>query len=166
MLINFSKDKKNIIKELSSLDIKSDEFNSLIHNIKGLSGNLSLYDVFKYSTKIYTSNIFEEKIKFLAKLKDSLTIVMKTIDEEIVPKIIVKSNSNNFFKEEILENIKQLSYDISQGAFITQERKELVINQISQVENKIIAMELEKYLLNFDYTNAQEILRKIIGELS
>ena len=166
MLINFSKNKNNILNELSSLDIKSDEFNSLIHNIKGLSGNLSLYDVFKYSTKIYTSNIFEEKIKFLAKLKDSLTIVMKTINEEIVPKIIVKTNSNNFFKEEILENIKQLSYDISQGAFITQERKELVINQISQVENKIIAMELEKYLLNFDYTNAQKILRKIIGELS
>ncbi|MDY0051602.1 MAG: CHASE domain-containing protein [Aliarcobacter sp.] len=165
MLISFSKDKKNIIKELDSLDINSKEFRVLMHNLKGLSGNLSLYDVFKYTDRIYNSNILENKIKFLSKLKDSLNKVINAINEKINKNIELKDNVNIFLKEEILTNIKKLNYDISQGAFISQDEKHLIIDQVKQVQNKNTAKELEGYLSNFDYKNAQNLLEKIIGDL-
>ena len=165
VLSNFAKDKKDIIKEIDSLDIQSKEFSSLMHNIKGLSGNLSLYNVFKYSTGIYTATILENKTKYLSKLKDSLTIVLTSINEKIISKVEVNNNSNNFTKEKILKNIKKVALDISQGAFISQDEKHKIIDQIIQIHNKDIANELEGYLSNFDYENAEKILKRIIGEL-
>lgn len=169
LLINFSKDKKDILNELNSLDIESDEFNSLMHNIKGLSGNLSLIDVYKYSSEIYTSNNLENKLVLLANLKESLTIVIESITKKVVSKVTNTSdinNTNNFSKDEVLKNIKQLSKDILDGAFITPDRKNFIIDQVTQVTNKNISKKLEENLLNFDYKNAQTILEKITGELS
>lgn len=165
MLISFSKDKKDIVNKINSLDIKSDEFNSLMHNLKGLSGNLSLSDVFKFSSEIYASNNLENKIAILPKLKDSLTIVIKSINKNVTSKVKITNNIKNFPKDEITKNIEKLSTDIAQGGFITQDRKDLIIEQVTQIANKDTAVKLENYLSNFDYENAQTILEKIIGEV-
>ena len=166
MLVNFSKDKKDIVNELNSLDIESNEFNSLMHNLKGLSGNLALSDVYKYSSEIYTSDIIEKKVALLPKLNESLTIVIKAINEYTKNKISNTKEIKNFSKDEILKNIKELNQDILLGAFITQDRKNLIINQINQISNIKIADELEKHLSNFDYNNVKALLEKIIGDLS
>lgn len=166
MLMNFANDKKDILNELDSLNIESDEFNSLMHNLKGLSGNLSLTDVYKYSSEIYTSDNIENKITLLPKLKESLTIVIESINEKASSKVVKKENINNFSKDEILKEIKELSHDIEKGAFITQNRKDLILDQVTQVTNEEIAKKLDSYLSNFDYDNTQIILEKIIGELS
>ena len=166
MLMNFANDKKDIVNELDSLNIESDEFNSLMHNLKGLSGNLSLTDVYKYSSEIYTSDNLENKIALLPKLKESLTIVIESINEKASSKVVKKENINNFSKDEILKEIKELSHDIEEGAFITQNRKDLILDQVTQVTNEEIAKKLDSYLSNFDYDNTQIILEKIIGELS
>jgi PAS domain S-box-containing protein len=166
MLINFSKDKKDIVKELDSLNIESNEFNSLMHNLKGLSGNLSLSDVFILSSKIYTSDNLENKIALLPKLKDSLTIVINSINEKSASKVENTKEISNFSKDEILKEIAELSHDILEGAFITQDRKDLIIKQVTQITNEDTAIQLERYLSNFDYNNAQILLEKIIGELS
>ena len=166
MLMNFANDKKDILNELDSLNIESDEFNSLMHNLKGLSGNLSLTDVYKYSSEIYTSDNIENKIALLPKLKESLTIVIESINEKASSKVVKKENINNFSKDEILKEIKELSHDIEKGAFITQNRKDLILDQVTQVTNEEIAKKLDSYLSNFDYDNTQIILEKIIGELS
>ena len=165
MLMNFANDKKDIVNELDSLNIESDEFNSLMHNLKGLSGNLSLTDVYKYSSEIYTSDNLENKIALLPKLKESLTIVIKSINEKASSKVVKKENINNFSKDDILKEIKELSHDIEEGAFITQNRKDLILEQVTQVSNEEIANKLDSYLSNFDYDNTQIILEKIIGEL-
>lgn len=166
MLIKFSEDKKNIVQELSSLDIESNEFNSLIHNLKGLSGNLSLTEVFKYSSEIYTSNILEKKIELLPKLKESLCIAIKSIHKKIIPRIVKTDNTNNFSRNEIIENIKNLINDISKGTFINHDRKNLIISQIIHISNNNIANKLEKQLSSFDYKSAQITLENIIGDLS
>ena len=166
MLINFAEDNKHIINELNSLDIKSDEFKSLIHNLKGLSGNLSLNEVFKYSKKIDASDILEEKIELLLKLKESLIIVIKSINENVVLKTTKTNVIKNFTKDEILKDLTSLTNDISQGTFVSQDKKNLILDQVRQTTNDATAQELEKLLSNFDYKNAQIILEKIIGDLS
>jgi CheY-like chemotaxis protein len=166
ILINFANDKKDIVKELDSINIESNEFNSLMHNLKGLSGNLSLTDVYKYSTEIYTSDNLENKIALLPKLKESLTIVIESINKKASSKIENKKNISNFSKDEILNDIKKLNHDTKEGVFITQDRKNLVLEQVRQISNKEIAMKLDTYLSKYDYNHTQIILEKIIGELS
>lgn len=166
ILINFANDKKDIVKELDSINIASNEFNSLMHNLKGLSGNLSLTDVYKYSTEIYTSDNLENKIALLPKLKESLTIVIESINKKASSKIENKKNISNFSKDEILNDIKKLNHDTKEGVFITQDRKNLVLEQVRQISNKEIAMKLDTYLSKYDYNHTQIILEKIIGELS
>ena len=112
------------------------------------------------------SDNLENKIALLPKLKESLTIVIKSINEKASSKVVKKENINNFSKDEILKEIKELSHDIEKGAFITQNRKDLILDQVTQVTNEEIAKKLDSYLSNFDYDNTQIILEKIIGELS
>lgn len=166
MLTNFAEDKKYIINELNSLDIESKQFNSLMHDLKGLSGNLSLNEVFKYSNKIYTTNILDEKKELLLKLKENLIVTLKSINDKIVLKVAKENNIIHFTKDEIFQSINSLTYDISQGAFVSQDRKKLVIDQVKQIEDALLAEKLEKLLSNFDYKNAQIILERIIGDLS
>ena len=128
--------------------------------------NDAFSDVYKYSSEIYTSDNIENKITLLPKLKESLTIVIESINEKASSKVVKKENINNFSKDEILKEIKELSHDIEEGAFITQNRKDLILEQVTQVSNEEIAKKLDSYLSNFDYDNTQIILEKIIGKLS
>jgi len=166
MLISFAREKKDFIHKLNELNINSDEFNSLIHNIKGLSGNLSLIDVYKYSSQLYACQNKEEKEKLLSKLKNSLLFVIDEINENISNMSNYEENINNFSKNEILENIEEFNQDISKGTFISQEKRTLILKQINQLTNKDITNKLENYLSSFDYKNAQIVLKEVIRDLS
>lgn len=166
MLIKFAEDKKNIIEELNSLDINSKEFNLLIHNIKGLSGNLSLEDVYKYSSELYSCDILEKRIILLEKLKESLSLVIKSIYKQIIPKIQKTEDNSDFSKDEVLKEIKELINDISKGTFIDQNRKNSVIEKVQYFSNKDIAKKLEEELSTFNYKKAQITIENIIGDLS
>ena len=165
MLIKFAEDKKEIINELDSLDIESDEFNFFIHNLKGLSGNLSLNDVFKYSSEIYTSDNLDNKIELLVKLKESLTIVLETINKKIFVLVEETDKTINISKKELIKEIEILNQDIILGAVIEDNRKKNLLNQIGQLLNDDISNELDKYLSNYDYENTQILIKKIIGKL-
>ncbi|MGB1226399.1 MAG: hypothetical protein ACPG9K_00795 [Poseidonibacter sp.] len=166
MLAKFSENKKNLIKEIELLDINSDEFNFLIHNLKGVSGNLSLTDVYDYSKKIHESNSIEEKIQLLSKLKNSIIIVMKCINEKVIPRIKENNILVKFSDKEVLKDIEKLLNDIIEGSFITQNRKKLIVAQINQISTTEIAKRLDTYLSNFDYDEAKKILEEVIGDLS
>lgn len=166
MLAKFSENKKNLIKEIELLDINSDEFNFLIHNLKGVSGNLSLTDVYDYSKKIHESNSIEEKVQLLSNLKNSINIVMKCINEKVIPRIKENNLQVKFSDKEVLKDIEKLLNDIIEGSFITQNRKKLIVAQINQISTTEIAKRLDTYLSNFDYDEAKKILEEVIGDLS
>lgn len=166
MLAKFSENKKNLIKEIELLDINSDEFNFLIHNLKGVSGNLSLTDVYDYSKKIHESNSIEEKVQLLSNLKNSIIIVMKCINEKVIPRIKENNLQVKFSDKEVLKDIEKLLNDIIEGSFITQNRKKLIVAQINQISTTEIAKRLDTYLSNFDYDEAKKILEEVIGDLS
>lgn len=166
MLAKFSENKKNLIKEIELLDINSDEFNFLIHNLKGVSGNLSLTDVYDYSKKIHESNSIEEKVQLLSNLKNSINIVMKCINEKVIPRIKENNILVKFSDKEVLKDIEKLLNDIIEGSFITQNRKKLIVAQINQISTTEIAKRLDTYLSNFDYDEAKKILEEVIGDLS
>jgi len=82
MLREFAIEKKDILLELESFDLQSEEFHTFIHTLKGVSGNLSLSDVFHYCTQIYNNKSTDEIKKLRVKLKKSLQIVLSEIDKK------------------------------------------------------------------------------------
>ena len=163
MLETFAKSKENIVDDINSIDVESEEFKSLIHTIKGVSANLALIDVYEYSNEIYSCKDRNEKEKLLPKLKDSLTDVLKEINKKVTSKTFDKKETCTYSKIDILNEIKRLNKDMSQGIFITQDKKDLIINQIKQISDEDTALELEQYLSEFDYEKTKNLLDKIIG---
>ena len=163
-LLDFANNKRDIVTQLDSLGLESKEFDVMIHSLKGVSGNLSLKDVFRYSSEIYASDNLDTKEELLVKLKDSLNIVISAINKNISPKEQKSNTQSDISKDKLIEEIKLLNIDISQGAFIDLERRESILGKIEIVLNKNIADELEKYLSNYDYKNAQITLEKIIED--
>lgn len=165
-LVGFSKDKNGIVQIIDSLNPDSKEFDKFIHNLKGISGNLSLYNVFKCCNEIYRTNDLEDKIKLLPNLKESLTVVLKAIDENISVKFKDSSDSSQYSVDELLGSIESIAKDVEVRRFIEQKRVDMLINQVKTLVDDTIAKELNGYLSNFDYKNADALMKKIKGFLS
>jgi len=164
-LLDFAKNKKNIVKEIDSMDLPSKEFDALMHNLKGLSGNLSFTDVFKYSSEIYDTDLEERKKELLPKLKSSISIVLDAINRGVKLKEKNKNISKDYTQVQFLEEIKLLNEDISQGSFIPLERKNAILEKVSIFCTQEIVDKLDNYLSSYDYQNTQRIIEKIIGGL-
>ncbi|WP_122893818.1 CHASE domain-containing protein [Arcobacter peruensis] len=166
MLVSFATEKKDIVNKLNNLSIDCDEFNFLIHSIKGLSGNLSLNDVYEYSSKLYSSDDLENKKVLLDKLKSSLTFIINEINEKIVNNFDKHKTVDSLSENEILNELKKFNSEIAEGTFISSEKRNFIISQLNKISNEELAKELENYLSNFDYKNAQILLKKVIRDLS
>ncbi|MGB5794060.1 CHASE domain-containing protein [Poseidonibacter sp.] len=161
-LQDFLKNKEKLVEKLLSLKIDSSEFNSFIHNLKGMSGNLSLKDVFKYTNKIDEVEDIDSKKEIVLKLKDSLNIVEHSVNNMTILKD-EKGISIDFSKTQFIEELNLLYKDVCKSAFINFERRNIIIENIKKLDNKKNADELELALCNYDYNNAKIIIEEILN---
>jgi len=165
-LISFVKTKQNIIEEIKNLSYDSDEFDDYMHNLKGLSGSLSLSDVFKYSSKIYDTKDKEKKKRYLPSLVTSLKIVLDSIDKNITPLMHNEETNDVYTYEEFMELLESISATIDNGGFISSSKMEIFIEQIKLFIDEKIAQELEDKIKKFDYKSANLVLDKIKNHFS
>lgn len=165
-LLDFAKNKSTIILQIESLSCDSEEFETLIHNLKGLSGNLSLSEVFQYSSKIHDTNDIQTRQKYLPDLLDSLKIVLNSISENITPLLNNKENNQKYSYDEFTISLTQIDHDIQRGSFISNKSIKAIVEQIAIFIDKELALELEESLQQFDYKNAKIILDKVKIKLS
>jgi len=164
-LMSFAKNKKSFTDELDTFDVDSKEFDALLHNLKGVSGNLSFVDVFRYSKEIYETQNNQRKKELIPKLKNSIEIVINSINKNVVKPKKNDSEPIKCTKEELLKEIKLLAKDIQKGIFIPLKRKESILANIRDIIGQSSAEELDTHLCNYDYQNAQIILEKIMDQL-
>jgi len=160
-LVDFATHKKSIVSELEGLAYDSKEFHNFIHNIKGLSGNLSLVDVFKYSSHIDESQNLEKKMEFIPSLKMSLEIALDSINQNIIPKIQKNSPMEQYIYENFLLLIKSMKDTLQKGTFVSQSQIKDLSSQTKFFTNDDLALQLERTLRLLDYKNAYLILEKI-----
>ena len=159
LLLNFSKTYSNIRIELEKLEIKSNEFLSYIHKLRGVSGNLQIQEVYNLSSYIeenITSTDINEKTN---KLINEIEIILKSIEIN-VPSLII-GNKSILKNDDLEELLNSLLYDIENFNFIKKERVETLYNSL---ENKIKLKLLEEMHRSFetnDYEKLEEILKNI-----
>ena len=166
MLVNFSKEKRDLMKTIEQLDPSSQEFSDTLHNLKGLSGNLSLNDVYEDSAKIYQSTDLDEKKSLLPKLKESFSFALDSINKYIVPRLLKDTDDTQQYSDEkLLEILVNVTNDIKMGSFIKQERISKLLQVIKIQFNEESAKEIENYFSSFDYENLALSLQKLREEL-
>ena len=137
LLLNFVQNNSDIIKTIDTLEIASKAFNDFIHNLKGMSGSLSLNRVYKQSTKIYESESAEDQALLLPELKESILTVFDSISKNI--KITSnKSSPRTFIKDDLHHLIDEISHDLEQGTYIERVRVEILLEQIEALVIKIL----------------------------
>ena len=164
LLGDYVKNNRNLWEKIELLEVGSKEFNDFMHGLKGVSGNLSLMNIYKYSTQIYTSQDKKEQISLLLNLKRSIKDTFEAIEKYINSR--VKNRVEIAFnRDDLVENIKEIKSELSLGSFISTDRVDLLLEQINIILDKSYSDKLEKSFSQFDYQKAKEILEQIYEEI-
>lgn len=84
VLIEFVKQYRDINIKLDAYSVGGEEFNKLVHSLKGVSGTLSLIRIYNIAFAINQSNDIELKRELLPKLQAEIEVAIDMIDSEIV----------------------------------------------------------------------------------
>jgi len=165
----FTQDNESVLTQIKTLDIHSDEFDTLMHNLKGLSGNLALTDIYYYASRIYQSKDKDEMLTLLPLLEDTYSAVTSNIIQriQIEENTVEKKDSSvmSCSKETLLQEINILIEDSQKRSFISQDRIDKLSAQLENIMDKKILSNLSNAFNQFDYKSIDELLMKIKGEL-
>ena len=162
ILKKFSNTYMNFRKEIKDLNISSKEFLSLIHKLRGVSGNLQINSIYKLASYI-EENPNSKDIKIKVKtLLAQLEIITKSIDF-VMPSLLNK-NRKIISKDEIIQALDSIIYDSENFNFIKKERIEELIDSLKTNISLALLTDLKNSFENKNSDNLESTLKKIKGE--
>jgi two-component system, sensor histidine kinase and response regulator len=164
LLLNFSKNHSDALTQLDTLDINSKEFNDYMHNLKGVSGNLSMTTIFKYASDIYMNKNYS----LLPELKKELHLILEAINSQLkeeTKEMRQDESEAEISKDDLLQTIELLIDELDTGSFIQTAQIESVIKKLRSNVNKESLTTLENAFKQFQYPQAKVLLGKIKSEL-
>ena len=164
-LVDFVDNNQEIYQKLDQ-DIQTKEFRDFIHNLKGVSGNLSLSDIYEHCVLIYSNpNLDETKVE-VQQLKETVKKTFEEINQKIRGHLLLNNAPlPSFTKEEFLNRITILIEELSVGSYISSQKVEELVHQVEMFFDKETAKELERYFSLFEYQKGKALLEKLSGEL-
>ncbi|WP_373035816.1 PAS domain S-box protein [Sulfurimonas sp.] len=160
MVLNFCRQYEDVEVLFDISKIDSDEFESAIHSLKGVSGNLALKEVYLLAKEIHDASDVEIReeltTRLIALLKntvENLKIQLEKVDDTVSDK--------EYKKEDVLKYIKDMEKNIRHFRVITQDKiKQLEEMLVRYVDEKTVK-ELSSYLLAYKYKDADKLLNEI-----
>lgn len=160
LISKFCEDYEDAEKIFDISKIGTDEFNKSIHSLKGVSGNISLKNIYKISDEIHNTpdiqiqkNLLPELIKEVSVTVENQKAQLKLFQDNV--------STNEYKKDDVLEYVKKIQEDIKHFRAISQERVELLEEMLSWHVQISVIKELTAYLLTYKYKNAANILNDI-----
>lgn len=135
---------------------------SLIHALKGVSGNLgakALFEICKEIDLLYKANervsvekimVFKQEIE---KIKNELSSLHTTP--------FLNEKKEVFKEEEFQEVLKQMQMNLKNSVIIQEEMVNKVCDSLNAINKNQIAQELKCYIDDFEYEKALEIIKTI-----
>jgi PAS domain S-box-containing protein len=177
LLLDYVKKYQNLSDILKNIEIKSKQFDIFIHTLKGVSGNLSIKNVFEIAQNIDTNSDIEFKKNNLLYLIQSNNSAINEINTKILPKISQKnsieqkinkkSNQNNIKSGIQIKDINNCLKKLEQGDLIDENDLEnfsnFLINSLDiDNETEHIIKDFTESVSNFDYDSAINNLNKLL----
>ncbi|MFA7091745.1 MAG: response regulator [Arcobacteraceae bacterium] len=136
---------------------------SLVHALKGVSGNLGAKALFEICKKIdlqYKAKepIFSENIK---ELQEELENIRNELN--LIHKMQLSNASQEVFSQNEFENVlKEMQKSLQSGAIIKEELLEKVYSSLKAMNKNEMAIELKNSIDDFEYEKALETIEKIL----
>ncbi len=146
----------------NAMDAK--ELNSLIHSLKGVSGNLDLYDIHMLSKNIYEIEDINEQKKVLPKL-------IKLLDETVQS---IRNNTKKSQKEKVIQKyetqekinfLELLQDDLIHFKAVKNDSVETMSDMLFDVIPQDTLRELKNYMNSYKYKEANQIITNILEKI-
>ncbi len=159
LIKKYYKNYSNIESQLKVFSLKSDDFDSFIHKLKGVSGNIQAMKVYEICSKIEKTNDISKVFELLNSLKKE----MKNIFESIEINILKKKNEDksNHSNKEINKIIEELIKDVNEDSFIKSIRIEELINSLQNKITDELLVKIENSFSNYEYEDLVKDLENI-----
>ncbi|WP_373034821.1 ATP-binding protein [Sulfurimonas sp.] len=160
IISNFCKQYENAETLFNTLAVDSDEFNQIIHSLKGVSGNISLKEILSITKEIYDTSDIELRKKLLPKLIKLLTVTVGTLKIQLNTEDSTVLHKE-YVKEDVVRYVQKIEEDIKYFRVITQDKVEVLQDMLYKYLDKKIVEELTSYLLSYEYKEANKMLSNI-----
>lgn len=164
-LTYFCDEYEAIQSKINSLEIGSEPFNYLIHTIKGISGNLSMEQVYPLASRIEDLEDNQEIKALIPEFLSAIKSVMEAIGEfyngPLGPTV-----TENYTREEILMFIHAIMEDLKHSSVIQQERITILQKMLDTYNDELLSgKKVIELLQSYQYDDALELLQHISGSL-
>lgn len=170
LLLSFCDDYQFPEEKFDIAKIETDAFDKAIHALKGISGNISLIDIFELSTKIHISKHGNQKteltlelVELLKKTRANLIIDLNSDSKNTEPSDSEPSDSEltiNYKIDDELEFFKDFIDDLDNFIAITPERVTIFLQLFKKYANPEEINEMKNDLNNYRYEEASRIIKK------
>ncbi len=160
ILLNFCEEYADAEQKFDISKIETEEFERAIHSLKGVSGNISLNEIYKLSKEIYEMQDLQIKKELTQKLIELIKETVKNLKiqlDAVDSKVFVKE----YNKVEVLKYLQEIQDDIKHFRAITGNRVAQLEEMLSGRAQIEIIKELSSYLQGYKYKEADKILNDI-----
>ncbi len=160
ILLNFCEEYADAQLIFDISKIETDAFDRAIHSLKGVSGNISLSEIYKLSKEIYETQDLQIKKELIPKLIELLKVTVDNLKLQL-SEAEIKTAHKEYNKEEILKYLQEIQEDIKHFKIVNGGRVTLLEKMLAlHVKSKTIK-ELSSYLLGYKYKEANKIVSEI-----
>ncbi|WP_419768038.1 PAS domain S-box protein [Arcobacter sp.] len=159
LIKKYYKNYSNIESQLEIFSLKSDDFNSFIHKLKGVSGNIQAVKVYDICFEIEKVSDVTKVSELISNLKNE----MKKIFESIEFNVLKKKNEDklNHNNKQIDKMIEELINDVNEDNFIKNSIVEELINSLRDKIEENLLEKVDNSFSNYEYENLIEDLKSI-----
>jgi PAS domain S-box-containing protein len=145
--------------------VGSDDFNAVVHALKGASGNMMMTKLFSLAKQIHESGDLSAKRAMaplmLEELDQVLTQLGKQLSEEALPQ-----QEQSFTREERLAHIAAIQKQLDDNRLISIDDMGRLEGMLRNAVDEALLKTVMQQLRGFEYDKARDLLRQISKALS
>jgi len=160
LLSNFCEEYADAKQMFDVSKIETDAFDAAIHTLKGVSGNISLKEIYKLSKEIDTSKDLQIKKELTPKLIEMINETVENLKRQL-SEVESKTAHKEYSKEEVLNYLQEMSEDIKHFRAVDGARVTLLEEMLALHVEGTIIKELSSYLFGYKYKEADKVMSDI-----
>jgi PAS domain S-box-containing protein len=165
ILVNFANEFSSAAARVEPMEVSGEAFRAYIHNLKGVSGNLSIPKLFEQCKAIESISEPERR----REMRDTILELLGRVIEEIYRVFggheETVQAAPSVSRSEVLDHTRAMITDLENGKFIKSEEVGALCAQLTPYLSGDDMAQLKSSFNRYDYTNAKRLLLQVVIEI-
>jgi HPt (histidine-containing phosphotransfer) domain-containing protein len=157
-LKTFANSQRDTCDKLQKVEIFSNEFKAIIHTLKGVSGNLSIFKISELTINIEQSTNQEAVVKMVSQLCQEMKLTIASINRYFPPE---EAESISSSREETLELIDNVLDILKSNSLIDETVLNTFIGTIRSFTSYDMSYQVLNAIDEFDFKTAITLIESI-----